>query len=816
MHVVHVNCFRDRQQREPAELMAAWSTMVEVPRAVRDCGISVTVVQAAHRDLQLTQDGIDFHFASEPPNRVIPERIRSLELTRPRRLAELTAKLKPDVIHFNGLRFPFQLTHFRRRLPDTPILVQDHASRLPGRLNRWLWRSAFQRVQGFAFCGRDLAEPFRRHGVIPGDLPIFEVNESSTHFTTGDQREAQRVTGLSGDPCLLWIGRLDENKDPLTVLDAVSRASIELPGIRLWMCYTDAPLLAEVQQRIAGDARLAGRVELLGRVDHARVESLCRSADFFVLGSHYEGSGYATIEAMACGATPLITDIPSFRFLTGNGSHGSLVPVGDAGGFHRAILEWSARRSEDLRHAARHQFDKTLSFPAIGDQLRHAYDAISLPARKRFRAEWHPTADDPTVRSAKHEHGSNAKQPRRRIALVVPGGVDRSLTERVIPRLLWFIERVAKRHELHVIALQQEPQASTYPLLGATVHNLGTTSERFAGIRVPGLRLWRQWRKVARIERESGGWDLVHAFWAGTTGWLATRIARRSRVPSVVTICGGELVWIPEIGYGAQRSRLSQRFVATTIRRASVLTVASGYVQSILSSWNRIAVEVPLGVDDSCFRSRIPRTNCASQFRLLHVGSLNRVKDQRTLIRALAQVIEVIPNVHLDIIGEDTLDGSLQQFATELGVERNCTFHGFLPNEEVRHFFQQADLFVMSSLHESGPIAVLEASACGVPTVGTRVGHLADWDDTVGLAVQVGAHNQLGESMITLLQDERRRIELGQRAQTWARRHDADWTAEVFLRIYESLINGKSAPIDVRELTVASDCDDSYQPTRAA
>ena len=60
-----------------------------------------------------------------------------------------------------------------------------------------------------------------------------------------------------------------------------------------------------------------------------------------------------------------------------------------------------------------------------------------------------------------------------KIALIVPGGLDRSGRENVIPALLWLVERLAQRHEVLAVALHQEPEPSRYPLLGAQVINLG-------------------------------------------------------------------------------------------------------------------------------------------------------------------------------------------------------------------------------------------------------------------------------------------------------------------------------------------------------
>ena len=227
-----------------------------------------------------------------------------------------------------------------------------------------------------AFTDRAQALPFLDAGVLGSEHRIFEVIEGSTRFTPGDLATARAASGVTGDPCLVWVGRLDANKDPLTVLDAVSRACDSLPSLRLWCCHAEAPLLSAVQQRIDGDPRLAERVRLLGRLERPAVQDLLRAADFLLLGSHREGSGYAVIEALACGATPLVTDIPSFRRITDGGRVGALSPVGDAEAMARAIVDWASRDRATLRKNARDQFERALSFDAIGMELRQVYEAL--------------------------------------------------------------------------------------------------------------------------------------------------------------------------------------------------------------------------------------------------------------------------------------------------------------------------------------------------------------------------------------------------------------------------------------------------------
>jgi glycosyltransferase involved in cell wall biosynthesis len=370
MRVLHVGCHLDPRARRAAALLDAWPTLGAVAEAVAGAGAEVVVLQAAHRDEVVERGGVTYRFVAEPPLARIPG-TRTAAGVVPFRLLRAAAALRPDVVHLHGLAFPIHARGLAGL--GRPLLVQDHADRPPPRARVPMHRWGLARVAAAAFTAREQAEPFHAAGLLPGSARVLEIPESSSRFSLGDPAAARAATGLRGDPALLWVGRLDGNKDPLTVLDALARAAPRLPDPHLWCCFTEAPLLDAVRERIAAEPRLAGRVHLLGRVPHEEVEALCRAADFLLLGSERESCGYAVLEALACGATPILSDIPPFRALTGRGAVGALVPRGDAQGFADALVALASAPRAALRERAVAHFRRNLSFAALGDRLLRAY-----------------------------------------------------------------------------------------------------------------------------------------------------------------------------------------------------------------------------------------------------------------------------------------------------------------------------------------------------------------------------------------------------------------------------------------------------------
>lgn len=373
-----------------------------------------------------------------------------------------------------------------------------------------------------------------------------------------------------------------------------------------------------------------------------------------------------------------------------------------------------------------------------------------------------------------------------KLAMVIPGGVGRGGEHRVIPVFLALIERLARMHEVHVFVLHQEAVAARWELAGAQIHNVGEG--------------WTRLRAVAaiRAEHRQAPFDLVHAIFSGACSLIGVSAAKLLGIPSLVHIAGGELVALHEIGYGGRRQWKSRLREALTLRATDAVTAASAPILDSLHTLGIKATRVPLGVDLSAWPPAVPRVRTAGPARLIHVASLNRVKDQSTLLHALAAAAKAGVAFQMDIVGVDTLHGAMQQLARELGLEQQVRFLGFKTQRELGPLMAAADLLVMSSRHEAGPLVLLEAAVAGVPAVGTAVGHFVEWAHSAALAVPVGDAAELAKAICDVLADEELRLRQAFEAQRRAVQEDADYTARTFEGLYQRLCSARSVPSPLR------------------
>ena len=142
--------------------------------------------------------------------------------------------------------------------------------------------------------------------------------------------------------------------------------------------------------------------------------------------------------------------------------------------------------------------------------------------------------------------------------------------------------------------------------------------------------------------------------------------------------------------------------------------------------------------------------------RIISVGSLRPVKGQRFLLLALKEVMKFYPYCRLEILGEGPERPFLSQLAKELGIESRVQMPGVRsPYASIA----DADVFVLPSLREGLPGALLEAMALKVPAIASSVGGVPEIieDGKNGFLVRPGEWREIADRIVELLNDRTKR-----------------------------------------------------------
>ncbi|HNS95857.1 MAG TPA: glycosyltransferase [Polyangiaceae bacterium] len=223
--------------------------------------------------------------------------------------------------------------------------------------------------------------------------------------------------------------------------------------------------------------------------------------------------------------------------------------------------------------------------------------------------------------------------------------------------------------------------------------------------------------------------DIVFASWAYPDGWAAVQLARAANLPVVLQVHGSDVKLVDH--YPSRRRGTIQ-----------ALTGADGVIavsQDLANSAVHLGVKpgkvrvIYDGIDLAHFRpgdKASARTFLnlppSEEPILLFIGNLLHVKAVDILLPAVAKVVNSGLPVQLYLIGDGPLRESLQQLAKDLGLESRAHFLGAIDQFRLPRWYQAADLFVLPSRSEGVPNVLLEASACNLPWVASRVGGIPE------------------------------------------------------------------------------------------
>ncbi len=244
-------------------------------------------------------------------------------------------QLLPDKVIVAGLHYPFQVLQLQRSLgKHCKVYARHHADKPFTGFRRWIQQQADRIIDGYLFTSDGNAAEWLHAGIISAPRKVVELPATAPAFQRMSKAEARRKTGISGQLVFIWAGRLEMNKDPLTVVQAFCAFARTHPEASLYMIFQTNELQDQIE-RICEENPYA-RVVLKGKVPYEEMSAWFSAADLFVSGSHREGGSYALLEAMACGCVPIVTEIaPALKVISGKGFS---YPAGDVNALHQCML----------------------------------------------------------------------------------------------------------------------------------------------------------------------------------------------------------------------------------------------------------------------------------------------------------------------------------------------------------------------------------------------------------------------------------------------------------------------------------------------
>ena len=294
------------------------------------------------------------------------------------------------------------------------------------------------------------------------------------------------------------------------------------------------------------------------------------------------------------------------------------------------------------------------------------------------------------------------------------------------------------------------------------------------------------WLSDIRRQALSYGVKAIHAheFAMNVRGAI---LARSLGIPSVATVHG--------TGYFGDK--FMRRFAYRLTSRLTHLVAVSADIRQHLIERAKIKPEqvsvIPNGVDTKRFKFNAPKRLAMrahlgirdNEFLLGTVGSYYPVKGHRFLIEAMRELVKVDSGIRLVMAGQGPLAHDLQQQALDQGVGENVRVIGYI--EDTSAFLSALDLFVMPSLSEGQPLALLEAASNGRCIVASNVGGVPEIIENgkSGILVPPGDSNALAAAIMRVWREPARRENLAGSAALEINNH---WSIERTVDRYLDLL----------------------------
>jgi N-acetyl-alpha-D-glucosaminyl L-malate synthase BshA len=303
------------------------------------------------------------------------------------------------------------------------------------------------------------------------------------------------------------------------------------------------------------------------------------------------------------------------------------------------------------------------------------------------------------------------------------------------------------------------------------------------------LALATKMATVARAEKL----DLLHVHYAiphSISAILARESIKQKRyVPVITTLHGTDITLV-----GADRSYLP--ITRYGLQQSDGVTAVSKFLkQATIETFDFDDVEVIPNFICGCHYKRLPDSPLRDELApngeklLVHVSNFRAVKRPVDCIEILAKVRARGAKARLVMVGDGPERGAAAYRAEQLNVKDDVLFVG--KQAKIPDYLGVADVFLLPSELESFGLAALEAHACEVPVIATRIGGIPEVvsEGETGYLSDVGDVEKMSEDTLRLIKDDGLRRAFGEKGRELAiQRYGSDKIIPQYIRFYEQVV----------------------------
>ncbi len=287
------------------------------------------------------------------------------------------------------------------------------------------------------------------------------------------------------------------------------------------------------------------------------------------------------------------------------------------------------------------------------------------------------------------------------------------------------------------------------------------------------------YRKAKKLFKKRN-YDLINTQFAVPTGPVGVWLSKKFKVKNILSLHGGD-IYDPSKDSSPHNKWYLRKTINWVLNNSDVLVAQSSNTKENTLKYykpNKDIKIIPLPYEPFKFEkvSRKELGLSKNKKYLISVGRLIKRKDYPTLIKALALIKD--ENVESLIIGDGPEEKNLLKLAKKIGVEKRVHLLGFVTEEKKFQYLDNADIYVLSSLHEGFGICLQEAMQIGLPIIATNNGGQIDLisDGENGYLIEIQNPKKLAMYI-------RKSIKLNPYKSAFLNRFNSDKIAEDYLKL---------------------------------